>query len=246
MTLPTFPRTPAGIFPSGPYIMTYGGSYLQNANSTEKDHIAPVGLTEGPIRHQQNLAALPVRCSEYGQTIIDYIVQGGGCFCVVTIKEWFAGARKLMWPFESGTANNYEKMGAFPMTGALLSRYARKLTLTALPYAPANLADYGTAEGADALGALSGPVTRTYARAILLPGHNLDITFGPVERNVQVVLTILPQVFNVVSNVNNDAASYRRGQPHFYEDTYVVSTGNAAVGTTVEGYPEMSWEPIAD
>jgi hypothetical protein len=160
-----------GDFPPGPYQVTYKGT--------------DIGLMEGVIRHQQNLIALPVRTSLYGQTIIDYIVQGGGVFAVLTVKEWDAGAKAVMWPFNASH-------GIMPITGTLLNTFFGELVLTALAGTPA---------------ATEGPVTRTYPIAGLLPGHNLDVTFGPVERNVPLVLTVLPE-----QNSNTV------GQPKFFTD----------------------------
>lgn len=170
-----------GDFPPGPYTATFGGG----SNG--------IGLMEGPIRHQQSLTALPVRCSLYGQNIIDYIIQGGGVFVVMTVKEWNVGARRLMWPFGDDTTD-FKDHGVMPITGKLFNTYCKQLVLTALPGTPA---------------ATEGPLTRTYPLAALLPGHNLDVTFGPVERNIPIVLAVLPQ-----KNQSTD------GQPTYFTDTY--------------------------
>jgi hypothetical protein len=61
---------------------------------------------------------------------------------------------------------------------SVFSSYVDQLVLTALAGTPA---------------ATYGPVTRTVDYCAVLPGHNLDITFGPVERNVVVALAVLPQ-----------------------------------------------------
>lgn len=131
-----------------------------------------IGLMEGPIRHQQNIIGLPIRTTLWGQHIIDYISQGGGVFIILTVKEWSAGSKAALWPYGSTT-------GIFPITGELLNQYAGPLVLTALAGTPA---------------ATVGPVTRTYNLALMLPGHNLDITFGPMERNTPVVFGVLPEI----------------------------------------------------
>lgn len=161
-----------GSFPPGPYTVTYKGS--------------AVGLMEGPIRHQQNLIGLPVRASLYAQNILDYIVQGGGVFAVITVKEWTAAAKALMWPFNASH-------GIFPLTGTLINQFFGTLVFTALAGTPA---------------ATVGPVTRSYEIAGLLPGHNLDVTFGPTERNVPVVVCSLPE-----------QNSSTVGQPKYFVDT---------------------------
>jgi hypothetical protein len=143
--------------PSGPYSATWAGS--------------SIGLFEGPVRLQQNVIGLPVRASQWGQTVIDYIMQGGGAFGVVTVKEWTAAIRTFLWPFGS-------TMGIVDEPGILFSQYCQPLVLTALAGTPA---------------ATHGPVTRTYHYCATLPGHNLDITFGPMERNIVVAVGVLPE-----------------------------------------------------
>lgn len=146
-----------GDFPPGPYTVTYKG--------------ASIGLMEGPIRHQQNIIALPIRCSLYSQSVIDYVVQGGGVFIVLTLKEWNTNAKAAMHPFNASH-------GIFPLTGTLINTFFGELVLTALAGTPA---------------ATEGPATRTYPIAGILPGHNLDISLGASERNVPLVLTCLPE-----------------------------------------------------
>lgn len=146
-----------GNFPPGPYQATFNGT--------------GIGLMEGPIRHQQNIIGLPIRASLWGQHVIDYIMQGGGVFAVLVIKEWKAGSKAVLWPYNSS-------QGIFPVVGELMNQYFKALVFTALAGTPA---------------ATEGPVTRTYNLAALLPGHNLDVTFGPGERNVPIVLGMLPE-----------------------------------------------------
>lgn len=143
--------------PSGPYSATWNGN--------------DIGLFEGPIRLQQNLIGLPVQASQWGQTVIDYIIQGAGYFGVVTVKEWTTAAKAFMWPFGS-------TQGIVDEPGKLFSAYCQALVLTALAGTPA---------------ATYGPVTRTYNLVATLPGHNLDITCGPMERNVVVAVAVLPE-----------------------------------------------------
>jgi hypothetical protein len=147
-----------GDFAVGPYEMTFNGT--------------SVGLLEGEIRHQQNVIGLPIRAGLYGQTIIDYILQGAGVFLVCTLKEWNAGSKAAMWQYGS-------TQGIVNEAGLLMSAsHAKQIVLTALSGTPA---------------ATEGPVTRTYPLAMLLPGHNLEIPMGAVERNVQLVFGVLPE-----------------------------------------------------
>lgn len=152
-----------GDFPPGPYEVTYKA--------------ASVGLMEGPIRHQQSVSALPIRASLWGQNVLDYIVQGGGVFAVIMLKEWNTNTKALMHPFNAS-------MGIFPKAGMLINQYFGSLVLTALAGTPA---------------ATEGPVTRTYPLAGILPSHTLDVVLGPVERNVPVVVCALPEPESVGS-----------------------------------------------
>lgn len=132
-----------------------------------------IGLMEGPIRHQQSYIGLPIRASLWAQNTLDYIFQGCQMFAVITLKEWNTNTKLLMWPFNASHGLGL-KSGELVGSGA----YAKQLVLTALAGTPA---------------ATEGPATRTYPLAVLLPGHNIDVTLGPVERNVPVVLGILPE-----------------------------------------------------
>lgn len=146
-----------GDFSIGPYEATYKGN--------------SIGLLEGEIRVQQNVIGLPIRASLYGQTIINYVLQGAGHFVAFTIKEWNANSKAAMWQF--GTTP-----GIVNEAGLLFDAMAGAMVLTALSGTPA---------------ATEGPVTRTYPLAVLLPGHNLDTPLGPVERNIQIVFAALPE-----------------------------------------------------
>lgn len=147
--------------PSGPYTATWV------IDGSARD----IGLFEGPIRLQQNLIGQPVMAHQWGRTIIDYIMQGAGCFGVIVIKEWTSYTKKFIWPFGS-------THGIVDEPGKLFSGYCAQLVLTAVSGTPA---------------ATLGPVTRTYPYVATLPGHNLDITLGPTERNVVVAVAVLPE-----------------------------------------------------
>lgn len=130
-----------------------------------------IGLMEGSIHHQQMVIALPVRASLYAQTIIDYILQGMFTNAVLVMKEWNAGAKAAQWQFGS-------TQGIVNEAGLLFNPLYKQMVLTALSGTPA---------------ATKGPATRTYPLSGLLPGHNLDVTMGPEERNVPVAFTFLPE-----------------------------------------------------
>jgi hypothetical protein len=146
-----------GDFPPGPYQVTFNGT--------------SIGLMEGSIRAGQQVIGLPVRASLWGQTVIDYILQGAFHSFALVMKEWNAGAKAAMWQFGS-------THGIVGEAGLLFNPLYKQVVMTALAGTPA---------------ATEGPVTRTYPLCGLLPGHNLDITMGPEERNVPVVFGVLPE-----------------------------------------------------
>jgi hypothetical protein len=130
-----------------------------------------IGLFEGPIRLQQNLNGIPVRASQWGDTIIDYIMRGAGCFGVMVLKEWTTATKAFIWPFGS-------TMGIVDEPGKKFSDYCTQLVLTAQVNTPA---------------ATLGPVTRTYPYVAVLPGHNLDIALVAGMRDIVVAVGILPE-----------------------------------------------------
>lgn len=151
-----------------------GGSFATGAyDGTYVIQAAPqsIGLFEGPIRLQQNVNGLPIRATQWGDTIIDYILRGGGCFGVVAIKEWTAYTKTFMWPYGA-------TLGVVDEPGRKFSDYVSQLVLTAQANTPA---------------ASLGPVTRTYPYAATLPGHNLDMPFWAGPRDIVVALGFLPQ-----------------------------------------------------
>lgn len=153
-----------GEYAVGPYQVTYKGN--------------DIGLTEGPIRHQHSIDALPIRAALYGSNILDYIFQGASVFVVLTIKEWKTDSRVLMDPWGL-TA------GIFPSSGMLLSAYFGAVVMTALTGTPAQTGAAG--------GGTEGPLTRTYTYAGIFPGHSIDIPLGAVERNIPMVICVLPE-----------------------------------------------------
>lgn len=145
---------------SGAYDATY---YISGSNRD-------IGLFEGPIRLQQNVNGLPVRASQWGDTIIDYIIRGAGCFGVLVLKEWTTYTKSFMWPYGS-------TMGIVDEAGKKFSDYCQALILTAQANTPA---------------ATLGPVTRTYNYVATLPGHNLDMPLHAGMRDIVVAVGILP------------------------------------------------------
>ena len=129
-----------------------------------------IGLFEGPVRLQQNINGLPYRATQWGDSIIEYVLRGGGCFGVCVIKEWTTYTKTFMWPFGS-------TMGIMPEAGVLFSAYCAQLVLTAQANTPA---------------ATLGPVTRTYPYCAVLPGHNIDMPLWAGPRDIVLALGFLP------------------------------------------------------
>jgi hypothetical protein len=155
------PTPVGGSFATGAYDATWVIS------STPRD----IGLMEGPIRLQQNVNGIPIRATQWADTIIDYILRGAGCFGVVVLKEWTTYTRTFMWPYGS-------TMGIVDEAGKKFSDYASQLVLTAQANTPA---------------ATLGPVTRTYPYCAVLPGHNLDKPLWAGPRDIVVALGFLPE-----------------------------------------------------
>lgn len=132
---------------------------------------ASIGLMEGPIRHQQSPMGLPIRASLWGQNILDYIIQGGAVFIALTLKEWNTNTKLAMHSQNAA-------LGIFMEAGKLYNPFCNALVLTALPGTPA---------------ATEGPAMRTYPYTAIMPGHNVDVAFGPMERNVNLILCCLPE-----------------------------------------------------
>lgn len=130
-----------------------------------------IGLTEGPIRLQQNVNGLPIRATQWGDTIIEYIMRGAGVFGVFVIKEWNQYTKKFMWPY--GTT-----MGIVDEAGKRFSDYTQQMVLTCQANTPA---------------ATLGPVTRTYPFMAALPGHNLDMNLWAGPRDIVVAVGVLPE-----------------------------------------------------
>lgn len=149
-----------GDFPTGPYDVTFNGN--------------SIGLMEGSILVQSQFIAAPVRASKYGQTVIDYLIQGGAEFVALVLKEWNANTKAAMWQAGSGLGRVREA-GVLMGAGA----HAKSLVLTALANTPA---------------ATEGPATRTYPLSLLLPGHMLSAPFGAEERNIALVFAVLPEI----------------------------------------------------
>ena len=132
--------------------------------------VLAAGCTEGPIRHRQRQLSQPVRCDAYAETEVDGIYTGIDMRVVIVFKEWVAATKAIFWPWDT----EYGQLG---LHGRLLSDMAGVLLLTA----QTDSAAYNL-----------GPRTRTYHKAILAPGQDLDIPMGNVQRDMPVAFQIFP------------------------------------------------------
>lgn len=108
------------------------------------------------------------RTDAYGDTTIDTIYKGGDWFASMTCMEYKAGPIAALWPF--GT------LGLMGVIGRLGYGISTALVLTAIAGTPA----------------ASSPASLTATRAILAPGFNTRLLFGPKLRTVPLRFQLLP------------------------------------------------------
>ena len=168
-----------------PLISTSIASGAYNITYVINSSVRDIGLTEGPIRLQQNINGIPVRSTQWGDAIIDYILRSGGAFGVLVIKEWTDYTKYFMWPFgRTSGSPGLGDFGAVPEAGVKFSDYCSQLVLTAEANTPA---------------ATLGPVTRTYPYVATLPGHNLDVPFVAGMRDIVCAVGVLPSPYTTGS-----------------------------------------------
>ena len=153
-----------GTFAPGEYNMTYAG--------------APVGMvTSGGQHLKYRVAKKPIDdTSSYGQTRIDGIYRGmADVQLLTTFKEWNAAVKNIIWPYGIvGPLGGFD--GTLGVIARLDSDLAQAITLTPVAGTPA---------------ALNGPLTFVAAKAILSEANDIDILFGPDERDIPVLFNLL-------------------------------------------------------
>lgn len=135
---------------------------------------APVGMvTSGGQHLRYRVAKKKIKdTSTYGDTLIDGIYRGMEAVqLMVTFKEWLTNVQKAIWPY--GTAPLDGTLGTI---GRLDSNLAQPIVLTAVAGTPA---------------ATNGPLTFTANLAILSDANDVDILFGPDERDVPVLFDLM-------------------------------------------------------
>jgi len=143
----------------GPYTGVYGSSPTD------------IGLNEGPHRFIQIAKGANITPNRFGDSVVDGIYRGGNCLIQMSLKEYTAGVKKIIWPFSP------TDLGLTGVIGRAMSDIAQQLVLTAISGTPA---------------ATNGPVTRTCPLVVFAPEHNMELIMGNDERNIPLVCQVLP------------------------------------------------------
>ena len=157
---------------AGPYTATYDADNATGDPPGKGESARDLGLVESVYCWQRIFSAAPIRCGALGDSVIDGVYQGGQCFVRMTLREWTATTRDVLWPL--GT-----RFGQLERVGRLLSDLAGKLTLTAVTDTPAEQ---------------HGPKTLTFGKAIVDPESIADVELGDQARDVPIMLRCFPYV----------------------------------------------------
>ncbi len=137
-----------------------------------------VGMMEGeqgvPTLRQMTKAKRVDNTDRYGQTLLTAIDLGVEYEAHYTCMEYRAGSIAAFWPF--GT------FGRLGVIGKLYDAMAAPLVFTAVS---------GTSAAAT-------PATLTAALAILSPGYDAQLLYGPMVRTVPIRQSLLPYTSGVV------------------------------------------------
>jgi hypothetical protein len=162
--------------------MPVGGEVLISGQYLVTYSGLAVGIFKGeaglPTVMQQNFGK-PVKPTDaYGDSTLDVIHGGADHFFIGTFEEWKSAVFSALYPF--GT------MGQMGVIGRRYYDMASALTLTAVTGTPAQVA--------------VAPATFSAPKAILAPGHQAQWQFGPVLREVQLKLQLLPATVPATPN----------------------------------------------
>lgn len=152
-----------GTFTPGEYVMTYDSSAIGMCMADGKS----LQFRD----HQKKIN----NTDRYGDTRIDGIYRGKDVFLRLIVKEWTAGVKKMLWPWSVPAAPVFD--GKLGLIGQLASDCAKVLVLTPVANTPA---------------ATNGPASLTANKAILAPENDVSILFGPDERDIPLLLDLLP------------------------------------------------------
>lgn len=152
--------------------MPAGGEVLIAGEYTVTWNSVSVGMLEGdaglPTIEQTTKAEAVDNTSTYGKSTIDAIKQGADWFASFTCLEYKAGSIAAFWPF--GTP------GLMGIISLLYFNLAAPLILTVVAGTPA----------------VGAPNSLTASKAILAPGFNSRLLFGPTLRKVPIRQILLP------------------------------------------------------
>lgn len=152
--------------------MPAGGESLLAGQYTVTWNSVSLGIMEGdqgvPTISQQTAAEMVGNTDAYGKSNIDGIYQGANWFAQFTCMEYRAGSIAAFWP--------YGTLGVMGTIGRLLYSLSAALVLTAIAGTPA----------------AATPATLTASRAILAPGYNTQLLFGPTLRKVPIRQMLFP------------------------------------------------------
>lgn len=153
--------------------MPAGGETLICGEYTATYNSVALGIFEGdaglPTLQQQSKAEPVANTSKYGKSTIDAIGQGADWFLQFVCLEYKAGPLAAFWPFNA-------TRGRMGVIGRLYYDLSLPIVLTAIAGTPA----------------AATPATLTATRAILAPGYNTQLVFGPTLRKVPIRLQLLP------------------------------------------------------
>jgi len=131
-----------------------------------------VGMFEGdaglPTIEQVTHAEVVANTSRYGKSTIDAIGQGADWFAGYTCEEYRPGSIAAFWPFAAP--------GLMGIISRLYFEMASPLVFTVVAGTPA----------------VGAPNTLTANKAILAPGFNTRLLFGPTLRKVPIRQILLP------------------------------------------------------
>ncbi|MDE2097165.1 MAG: hypothetical protein KGL39_07955 [Patescibacteria group bacterium] len=151
--------------------MPLGGEELIDGQYTVTWNSSAAGIMEGdagvPTIEQVNYGEAVNNTDAYGKTTIDSIFQGADWFAQFTCLEAPKGLA-LFWPF--GT------FGTMGVIGRLYYGMAESLILAAIAGTPAS----------------SSPASVTATKAILAPGFNTRLLYGPTLRKTPIRMILLP------------------------------------------------------
>ncbi len=154
--------------PAGGEVLV-AGQYIVTYNSVA------VGIMEGdasvPTIEVQNKGKPIDSTDRYAKATIDALHHGADYFAQFTCLEYKAGSLACLWPF--GT------LGIMGIIARLYFNLAAPLVLTSIAGTPA----------------ANSPATLTAPKAIIAPGYNGRLLFGPDVRVVPVRQILLPVDF---------------------------------------------------